>query len=152
MSVPEQVRIYHIMHVDRLPSIIKDGFLLSDAQLHEIYTVSQSSGTVIGMDGIKKRRLENPLTSYPDLRVGACVPFYFCPRSVMLYVISMGNHPDLRYRAGQEPIVHLVADFYVTVRWADENHQRWVFTTSNAGSCYFEDYSDSARLDTINWD
>jgi hypothetical protein len=44
-------------------------------------------GTTIGMDSIKQRRLTKSLNSHPDLRVGDCVPFYFCPRSVMLYNI-----------------------------------------------------------------
>ncbi|MFN8587276.1 MAG: DarT ssDNA thymidine ADP-ribosyltransferase family protein [Candidatus Eisenbacteria bacterium] len=49
-----------------------------------------------------KRRLEGlHLASYPDLFVGDCVPFYFCPRSVMLYLIYRGNHgADLSWRAG----------------------------------------------------
>ncbi|MBE7527723.1 MAG: DUF4433 domain-containing protein [Burkholderiales bacterium] len=35
-----------------------------------------------GVAQIKQRRLTSCLNSYPDLRVGDCVPFYFCPRSV----------------------------------------------------------------------
>ncbi len=84
--------------------------------------------------------------------MGECVPFYFCPRSVMLYVISMSNHPELEYAEGQEPIIHLEADLRESVAWANESRQRWAFTTSNAGSYYFEDYSDLSQLDKINWD
>lgn len=49
---------------------------------------------------IKERRRQLRLTSHRDLRVGECVPFYFCPRSVMLYVIRHANHPKLTYRGG----------------------------------------------------
>jgi len=104
------------------------------------------------MDGIKQRRLQQTLTSYPNLHVGDCVPFYFCPRSVMLYLISKANDPDLSYRGGQEPIVHLEADLYSSVNWANENNKRWVFTLSNAGSFYFEDRCNLEQLSEIKWD
>jgi hypothetical protein len=134
--------------VDRLPSILSAGGLLCDAEVIK-HTMA---GTTIGMDDIKHRRLyELTLGSHSGLHVGDCVPFYFCPRSVMLYLISRSNHPDLHYRGGQELIVHLVADLHKTIQWADGNHQRWAFTSSNAGSYYFEDFSDLGQLDQVDW-
>ena len=73
------------------------------------------------MNNIKRRRLTKALNSYPDLHVGDCVPFYFCPRSVMLYVIHMTNHPELTFRGGQDEIVHLEADLRETIAAADAN-------------------------------
>ena len=70
----------------------------------------------------------------------------------MLYVIYMKNHPELVYRGGQGPIVHLEADLRDTVAWADQNRLRWAFTLSNAGSFYFEDRCDLAQLIEIDWD
>ena len=55
------------------------------------------------MHGIKQRRLRLRLNSYVNLCIGDCVSFYFCPRSVMLYVIRQANHPELAYREGQGP-------------------------------------------------
>lgn len=111
------------------------------------------SGTVIGMTGIKARRLsELRLQSHPQLFVGQCVPFYFCPRSVMLFLIHQGNHPELSYRGGQEPIVHLELDLNRAVQWAHANRRRWAFTLSNAGSRYFDDRADLAALCDVNWD
>jgi hypothetical protein len=102
---------------------------------------------------IKQRRLnELTLNSYPDLHVGDCVPFYFCPRSIMLYLIHQANHPELDYRGGQGPIVHLEADLQKTVAWAEARGQRWAFTLSNAGAYYFEDRCDLAHLVEIDWD
>ena len=148
MSPPATPKIYHIVHVDRLESIVADGCLWSDAEvLHR-----GLAGTKIGMSEIKDRRLRLPLASHPGLRVGHCVPFYFCPRSVMLYVIHRANHPSLSYLGGQEPIVHLEADLRESVTWADANTRRWAFTTSNAGSSYFLDYRDLHRLDKVDWD
>ena len=104
------------------------------------------------MSSIKQYRLTNALNNHPGLRVGECVPFYFCPRSVMLFVIHKGNNSDLAYQGGQEPIVHLEADLRQTVDWANASDRRWAFTTSNAGSRYFEDYSDLDQLAKIDWD
>lgn len=146
--VPPQPKIYHIAHVDRLPSIVADGFLWCDAEIVR----RAPPGTTIGMSGIKQRRLtELHLSSYPDLHVGDCVPFYFCPRSVMLYLIYQGNHPEMSYRGGQGPILHFEADLNAVVAWANAQPERWAFTLSNAGSYFFEDRNDLARLNEINW-
>lgn len=148
MPVPAHPKIYHIVHVDRLSSIIADGCLLSDATM----VARQGTGTTIGMRDIKSRRLaELQLNSHPELYVGQCAPFYFCPRSVMLYLIYMANHPNLTYRGGQEPIIHLEADLYDVIGWADANKRRWAFTLSNAGSRYFEDRCRIEDLHEINW-
>ena len=147
MPPPAEPRIYHIVHVDRLASIVSDGFLWCDAEVQQ----RARPGPTIGMSDIKQRRLTSRLDCHPDLRVGDCVPFYFCPRSVMLYVIHMTNHAALVYRGGQDPIVHLEADLREVVDWGDRDGRRWAFTLSNAGSVYFEDRCDLAHLDQIDW-
>lgn len=146
-QVPQQPKIYHITHMDRLSSIVADGYLWCDAEIIR----RAPAGTTIGMSSIKQRRLTLPLNSHPDLHVGDCVPFYFCPRSVMLYLIHQGNHPELGYRGGQTPILHLEADLRATVAWAQAQRKRWAFTLSNAGSYFFEDRCDLARLNEIDW-
>ena len=110
------------------------------------------TGTTVGINNIKQRRRQLTLSSHSSLHVGDCVPFYFCPRSVMLYVISMANHPELSYRDGQGPIIHLEADLRQSVDWADANECRWAFTSSNAASSYFEDFSELDDLDKLDWD
>ena len=144
---PERPKIYHITHVDNLASIIAGGGLVSDA----IMVKHGGPPTSIGMSSIKQRRLSLPLDCHPGDYVGDYVPFYFCPRSVMLYLIYCRNHPGLTYRGGQEPIVHLEANLREVVAWADTNAIRWAFTLSNAGSHYFEDRASLAELDQVDW-
>lgn len=145
-----EIKIYHIVHIDKLASIITDGRLYSDAIIHQR---NVQNGTTIGMMGIKQRRLNTVLSSYPDLTVGGCVPFYFCPRSVMLYVIYRQNNPDLTYTGGQRDILHLELNLGKVLEWAKNNNKRCVFTTSNAGSNYFEDYNDFNLIyNKVNWD
>ena len=148
MLVPAEPKIYHILHVDRLASIVADRCLWSDTEVRR----RGIGGTTIGIGNIKQRRLTRELDSHPGLHVGDCVPFYFCPRSVMLYVISRADHPELRYRGGQGPIIHLEADLRRTVAWADANDRRWAFTLSNAAANYFEDYDDLEQLKRLDWE
>lgn len=146
---PAHPKLYHIVHVDRLQSVIADGHLWCDAKMAE----RPGTGTIIGMNEIKERRMTRlRLASHPDLFVGQCVPFYFCPRSVMLFLIHKRNHPNLSFRGGQGPIVHLEADLRATVAWAKSKGRRWAFTLSNAGSNYFEDRASLTRLGEIDWD
>jgi hypothetical protein len=148
MPKPVQPKIYHIVHLDRLPSIVKDGFLWSDAAM----AARVGCGTTIGMSAIKARRLTLELDSHAGLHVGECVPFYFCPRSIMLFLLYLGNHPELSYRGGQGPILHLECDLLTTVAWARKAGKRWAFTLSNAGANYFEDRNSLKQLDEVNWD
>jgi len=146
--VPAQPKIYHITHVDNLPAIVRDRVLLSDA------TIAARGGpsVTIGMSEIKRRRIEEIVVScHPETKVGDYVPFYFCPRSVMLYLLYRANHQDLTYRGGQEPILHLEADLHEVVRWANKEDFRWAFSLSNAGSYYVEFRDRLDELALINW-
>lgn len=149
MPTPLNPKIYHIVHVDRLPSIVKSKGILCDAL---IAGNGGAPGTTIGAPDIKTMRLARSLTSRPGLVVGGCVPFYFCPRSIMLYMLHRGNSPKITYRGGQGPIVHLESDLRATVAWAEQQGLRWAFTLSNAASAYFEDRAELAQLDEIDWD
>ena len=61
-------KIYHIVHVDRLPSIISDGFLWCDKEIVERLPANPRLGTMIGIHGVKRRRLTDlKLTNHPDL-------------------------------------------------------------------------------------
>ena len=70
----------------------------------------------------------------------------------MLYLIHRANSPDLNYHGGQDPIVHLEANLRQTVAWAEDEGLRWAFTLSNAGSYHFEDRSDLAQLNEVDWE
>lgn len=147
MPIPANPKIYHIVHGNRLPSIVKDGGLYCDA----VMIKRQNTGTTIGMMNIKERRLQMQLPCYPDTHIGDYVPFYFCPRSVMLYIIYRANHSELTYRDGQDPIVHLEADLHQVVDWAEANELRWAFSLSNAAASYTRFQADRNQLGEINW-
>ncbi|MBI2172445.1 MAG: DUF4433 domain-containing protein [Chloroflexi bacterium] len=144
---PPHPKVYHITHIKNLPSIVADGCLWSE----RIIANRGGPNETIGMSVIKKRRLTLPVGPNSDTFVGDYVPFYFCPRSVMLYLIHRGNHPDLSFRDGQSEIVHLEADLYSVVDWAKNANRPWAFSRSNAGAYYARFESSLAHLDQLDW-
>lgn len=148
IRAPTRPSIYHIVHADKVESILDDGLIWCDAEIAR----RRIRGTTIGMGSIKERRLRLPVKCHRDCYVGDFVPFYFCPRSVMLYVIHCANHPELRYRGGQGPIVHLELDMLAVIDWAKSNERRWAFTASNAGAVYTSFYKSIDRLAELDWD
>lgn len=147
---PVQPKIYHIVHVDRLPSIIASGGLFPDSVMRRSAALAPAS-TNIGLDDIKKQRLTQPVSCHSDLCVGDCVPFFFCPRSVMLYVIYRKTRAGLSYRGGQDSIVHLEADLFDTIRYADHHKFKWAFTNSNASTKHCDSWNREQDLGNIDW-
>jgi len=146
---PVQPKIYHITHVNNLASIVADGYIEADSRRIR----RGGEQTSIGMTEIKRRRLnEIAVSCHPDTMVGDYVPFYFCPRSIMLYILHMGNHPDMaHYRDGQDPILHLQVDMETAINWADQNRVRWAFSDRNAGIYYVDFHISRNELDKIDW-
>ncbi len=145
---PARPKLYHITHVDNLPAIAAGGELLSDAAM----VARGGPVQAVGMSGIKRRRVEElEVDRHPGTKVGDYVPFYFCPRSVMLFVIHRANHPELTYSGGQAPIVHLEADLHTVIEWAERSGARWAFSLSNAGAYYTEFRSAVEELDQLDW-
>jgi ssDNA thymidine ADP-ribosyltransferase DarT-like protein len=87
--IPLEPKIYHITHMNNLPRILEAGVLWSDAKRLELGLVCD----IVGMSGIKQRRIQElPVPCHPGTKVGHYVPFYFCLRSIMLYILCMGLH------------------------------------------------------------
>ena len=74
------------------------------------------------------------------------VPFYFAPRSPMLFTIHRGNVEG--YQEGQRPIVHLVASVEAAVKVG----RPWVFTNGHAEMAYSDFCVNLERLDEfVDW-
>ena len=148
MSAPPQnPKIYHITHLENVPQIV-DSLLWSDAE-----RIRQNLNCkVVGMGEIKRRRLtELDVSCHRGSKVGEYVPFYFCARSIMLYLLAKGNHVDLSYQGGQRPIVHLETDVGRVVSWADSEGRRWAFSNGNAGTRYTQFFNSVEQLDVLDW-
>lgn len=146
--LPADPKIYHITHVNNLAGILADRGLLCDREM----ALRAGPSMTIGMSSIKRRRVEElGVACYPGTKVGDYVPFYFCPRSVMLFVIHRANHPELTFREGQGQIVHLEANVHKVIEWAEAHGQRWAFSLSNAGARYTEFRARIQDLDQLDW-
>lgn len=138
---PSNILIYHITAVENLPGILAEGGLHSDAAM------AQRHPTVIGYDHIKKRRLEELSVICCGMRfVGEFAPFYFCPRSPMLYTINLGNTG--RPAGCQNTIVHLVS----TVAAGIGLGRAWAISDGNAGASYTSFYSELSALESLDWE
>ena len=83
--------------------MLSAGGLWSDARMAQ-----QQPATVIGYGHIKERRMkEITVPCCANRFVGEFVPFYFCPRSPMLYSLNRGNTG--RSPGCQRTVVHLVS-------------------------------------------
>jgi ssDNA thymidine ADP-ribosyltransferase, DarT len=137
---PAHVLIYHITDVANLPDILNDGGLHSDA------VMAQRNATVIGYSHIKERRLTQIRVPCCNNRfVGEFVPFYFCPRSPMLYTINQGNTG--RPQGCQATIIHLVSNVAAAISLG----QVWAISDGNAGAYYTDFDSHLNALDGLDW-
>lgn len=140
MPVPVDPPIFHITHVDNLPGILRSGCLWSDVRRLR----GNLQVTNIGYSHIKQRRLRRPVPVAAKGVLGDYVPFYFCPRSVMLYVIHRG-HAD--YGAGQGPIVHLVSNVSTAIGVG----RPWAFTDRHAELGHAEFFDNLNDLHQVDW-
>ncbi|MFY9674538.1 MAG: DUF4433 domain-containing protein [Terriglobales bacterium] len=131
--------IYHITHIDNLPGIIREGGLHCDRTAHNL------KSTNIGHTHIKARRLNRSVPVGPRGTVGDYVPFYFAPRSPMLFAISRGNVEG--YTAGQQPVIYLCS----STEAVDGAKMRWVFTEGHADMGYTDFFDDFSDLEKIDW-
>ncbi|MGR5340149.1 type II toxin-antitoxin system toxin DNA ADP-ribosyl transferase DarT [Vibrio astriarenae] len=133
------VKVSHITHIDNLNSIIEHSCLWSDAKRIELGLVNQN----IGYSHIKQRRLVRPVSVAAGGTIGQYVPFNFCPRSVMLFVIHKG-HPD--FQDGQDRVLHLISDTD-TIRLTN---QHCFFTDIHADLDYAEQIDDFERISELD--
>ena len=146
--IPNDQRIFHITPMDALKDIVDSGYLYSNTVMEQLGI----GGTSIGMASLKQSRKTLPVHCHPGTWVAEYVPFYFCPRSVMLYLIYRANDPKLDYRGGQDPILHLEFDLDAVINWANANGRKWAFSLSNASAYYAQFRASRAQLVEIDWD
>src|SRR5262249_5521413 len=129
-------------HIGNLPNIIQDGGLWSDEECRK----QQIHGQTIGYAHIKERRMTRIILLPPGGTLGAYVPFYFAPRSPMLYTIERRNTD---YKDGQEQVVHLVSSADAISCFNPALH--WMFTEGHAEIAFSQFFNNLKDLDKIDW-
>jgi hypothetical protein len=140
---PATTYLYHITDLVNLANILATGGLLSDMRLAAL----GGPAVRIGYDNIKRRRMtETRVPCAGNRFVGEFVPFYFCPRSPMLFVVNKGRTG--RPRECQRTILHLVT----TVDRAIAVGNIWAYSDGNAGAAYPSFFDDIGALDNrLDW-
>lgn len=137
---PRNRWIFHFTHIDNIPEIVARGALISDNAARQGHL-----RTEVGDLEIKESRRRQPVPCGPGGVVGDYVPFYFAPRSPMMYRIAC-DHRDQkpgRYPGGDRPLVYLAT----TVGSLLDAHLAWVATDGNAAAATTE---FSSRLDVLD--
>ena len=132
--------IYHMTDVGNLRSILTAGQLVSLNGLRR----EQHDFTNIAYETLQDRRATKQVSCGPGGVLHDYVPFYFGPRSPMLFVIKQGRVAS--YLGGQRSVVHLAT----TVEAIQQTGARFVFTDGHAImelSRFYEDLSDLTKVD-----
>jgi hypothetical protein len=118
--------LYHFTHVDNLSAILASGALVSDRLARE------RTSTDVGDHGVKAARRTCDVPVGPGGCVDEYVPFYFAPRSPMMYRIACDHRDsvDGRYPDGDHPLVYLVTSIDRVV----SAHLPWVASDGNCAS------------------
>ena len=138
---PNPVLLYHITHLDNLPGILQAGCLRCQRQLGQagLHPVN------IAYQGIQDRRAVTSVPCGPGGSLHDYVPFYFAPRSPMLYAIHRNRVEG--YEGGQIPIVHLVS----SVAQMQAAGHAFVFCDGHATMSFSHFFTDPADLTHIDW-
>ena len=99
LAYPVPTLIYHITHLNNLQGILQRGGLLP-------YSKQPPVRQNVAYGHIQARRAQVVVPVGPRGKLHDYVPFYFCPRSPMLYAI---HTQQTDYQGGQRPILHLVS-------------------------------------------
>ncbi|GGM99637.1 hypothetical protein FHR83_000512 [Actinoplanes campanulatus] len=104
----------------------------------------------VGDPGIKEMRRGRRVPTGPGGCVGDYVPFYFAPRSPMMYRIACDHrdHTPGRYSGGDRPLVYLAS----TIGSVIDAGLTWVSTDGNAANATTVLTVDLGELDTlVDW-
>lgn len=138
---PNPTKIYHITPLENLPSIIENGGLLAFSNCFEC-EIQYSS---IAHSNIQDRREITNVKIPPYGTLHDYVPFYFAPRSPMLYTISRGNVEG--YKGDQRQIIHLVS----SVQEVINKNIPFAFTDGHAIMQFTNFYNQESDLEHIDW-
>jgi ssDNA thymidine ADP-ribosyltransferase, DarT len=134
--------IYHMTHLQNLQSIIDAGGLIANNKLYQ----KQIGYTDIAHQSIQDRRATRQVPCGAGGVLHDYVPFYFAPRSPMLYSIFRGNVSG--YQEGQTPVIYFVCEAESILSKGIE----FAFTDGHAIMGYSDFYHDLNALDeVIDW-
>lgn len=142
MARPVPTRIFHITAIENLAAICNAGELACKNILHG----KNVAATSIAHQGIQDRRALKAVTAGLGGNLHDYVPFYYAPRSPMLFAIHRGNVAGCDLK--QDEIVHIES----SVEGAAKAKLPYVIYPVNAALAYStECYDTLDGLEKIDW-
>lgn len=141
-TVPDPIEVYHFTHLRNLPGIVVEG-IHSDTTCRR----EQLTQVEIGSNDIRERRLRLHVGPVgPGGCVGDYVPWYFGPRSPMMFTLGKNNYA---YQQGFDEVVYLVS----SVPTMGDLGCEWIASDRNAALSLAVFTDDERDLDEhISWD
>lgn len=133
----KQAFIFRITHIENLPFILKQGLHCRNCEPQDPNFAPIGSGDIIS----KRDRFQVPIA--PKGVLSDYVPFYFAPRSPMLYKAYVNNDRP----PPQREIVYLVSKAQII---ADSSLQ-YVFTDGHAIMGFTAYFNQLQYLENIDW-
>lgn len=140
-SYLEPTPIFHITAIDNLRSIAATGALLAKRAVEQ----NGIAAADIAYEGVQDRRAVKVVPIAPGGTLHDYVPFYFAPRSPMLFTINNGNVEGCDYR--QDDIVHLASN----AQAVRDGGYHFAFSNLHAVKGFAEFFNDLNQLDQIDW-
>lgn len=141
MTIPDPVRLYRLVHIDCLATLLQRRALHAPNFAPEDGLIYKTIHDV----AIQERRHHKTVPCGPGGVIHDYLPFYLGPLSPMLYKLSKSGVGD--YHEGQAPLVYLVC-------WAHEIADagtRFVFTDGHGIAAFTQWYDDLAQMNQLDW-
>lgn len=133
---------YRITHIDNLSHILAHGIL------NKNHPKASESYLQIGHPEIIDVRSTTPVKIANYGNIGDYVPFYFTPKSIMLYNILTGYQAPLVPQRNAEDILVIRCK----IQDLAAHDALWFFTDGQANKAGTNHYNDLVHIDTLNWD
>lgn len=137
-QMPRKVVLYHFTTLSNLAGILETGALLcKNLSPPQVDNASDPE--------IQKRRSETEVPCAQGGTLHDYVPFYFAPRSPMLFKITRGGVPS--FKGNPEEFVYLLSSLGAV----EAAGIPFAFTDSHPLTLPYRFYDDSKHLDQIDW-
>lgn len=135
----KKIRIFRITHYQNLPFILKNGIVCASSPIQDPNFVK------IGFQSLIDVRAITEVKASPGGVLNDYVPFYFCPKSPMLYVLFKKRVPD--FFGSQEDLIYLVSSVETIVKQS----LQFVFSDRHAKLIYANFYNQHKDLGLLDW-
>ena len=141
MLTPIPTPVYRIVHIDSLRGILEANALIAP----KLRPANDTSHRRIHNADLQSRRRRVAIPCGPKGTVHDYVPFYFGPRSPMLFQLHRGEVAG--YEEGQEPIIYLVS----SLQKVREHSIPFVFSDGHGNAAYTEWFDKEEDLAKVDW-